>query len=153
MIIFMKNKIINKLLKIINSIFIFEFIIYAVLESKQLVLLLVYNRGILTNNDIKLFVINLIFAFFLASNLLFSYNYKDIIIKTKKRFLIALIFILFIPFIKLISVYLANLIGSNKQYFTGYGYEPLTIVIQQKIAIFALVGAFVVSHIVRKIIR
>lgn len=60
----MKNNLFSNFLKIINSIFIFEFIIYAVLELKQLAALLIYNRGIIADNNIKLFVFNLIIAFF-----------------------------------------------------------------------------------------
>jgi hypothetical protein len=135
---------IKKAFKIIKILIGFEIVIYIILEAKQFLFLLFLNQGIITGNDLGLFILNIFLSIILLLFFLSSQNSNKI---SKKRFLTLFVALVFIPLIRITSILLSNVIGKNRLHFTGYGYEQLTIFVQQKIAVINMVLAVAILSV------
>ncbi|GEM_PF-3816479 len=111
----MTKKLIN-LLMVLRLMLLFELCIYSILEIKQYISLLIFNQGIVSENDIKLFVLNIFFNFAFLIPILFS---KNTTINVKKCFSTFSLAIIFITVIRIMSILFSNYIGQWKMKTDG----------------------------------
>ncbi|PKM45994.1 MAG: hypothetical protein CVV03_05825 [Firmicutes bacterium HGW-Firmicutes-8] len=127
----MKTNPLKYMITIINLILIPEFIFYITTEIKQLIWLLILNHGVFSHNDITLFFFNSALSVYFV----LYFRYSFVVNNAKRKIELLIICFISIPMIRLSSITLSNYMGNGKTYFDGATYQPLTIVIQQEIAL------------------
>lgn len=108
--------------------------LYFIIDLRQYLELIFYNRNIVTKQDYYRFCIN---AFIAALFIVFLGNANKKILGIWKHFLIAMVIL---SGTRLFSAFLIDWLCSDKLYFTGSNYEPLIIHLQQKVGAAILCG-------------